>query len=157
MQNNDKIIGILGIGNLLLGDEGFGIHVIRYMEEHFSFPENVKLHDGGTAGIYMAPFFEEVDKLIVVDVVALDDAPAGSIHCFNGEDLHGATMQMSMSPHQLGILEILEICKLRDQAPEEVQFIGVVPASIDTTMELSSILQGKVAKVADMIKDRVDA
>lgn len=150
MNTTDKITGILGIGNLLLGDEGFGTYVIQYLEEHFSFPSNVQLMDGGTAGIYMAPFFEEVDRLIVVDVVALD-APAGTVHMYEGKELKGANIQMRMSPHQLGILEILEICKLRDQSPEEIHFIGVVPAEIGTGMGLSDRLAPKVAEVAAKI------
>ncbi|MFH1214935.1 MAG: HyaD/HybD family hydrogenase maturation endopeptidase [Pseudomonadota bacterium] len=150
MAASEKTVGILGIGNLLLGDEGFGVHVIRYLEENYSFPEQVRLLDGGTAGIYMAPFLEEVDRLIVVDVVAADGAP-GTIHVFNGDDLKGAGLQMRMSPHQLGLLEVLEISKLREQAPDEVGFIVVVPEKMDISMELSDTVRGKVIEVAEMI------
>lgn len=145
-----KKIGILGIGNLLLGDEGFGVHVIRYLEEHYTFPSAVRLLDGGTAGIYMAPFLEEVDHLIVIDVVAAD-GPPGSIHLFNGEDLRGAGLQLRMSPHQLGLLEVLEISRLREQAPERVSFIAVVPATVALGMELSAALAGRVAAVAELV------
>ena len=153
-MTKNKITGILGIGNLLLGDEGFGVHVIRYLEDHCSFPDHVRLLDGGTAGIYMAPFFEEIDRLIVIDVVRLD-GPAGSIHRFNADDLKGAQVQLRMSPHQLGILEVLEICRLRDQAPEEVEFIGVVPAEMETGMELSAPLAASVEEVAHIIEKEV--
>jgi hydrogenase maturation protease len=150
-----KKIGVLGIGNLLLGDEGFGVHVIRYLENHWLFPEQVHLLDGGTAGIYMAPFLEDVDRLIVVDVVA-DDGPPGTICLFSGEDLRGANVQLRMSPHQLGLLEVLEICRLRDQAPAEIQFIGVVPAAIETGMELSALLSDRVIEVAAMILNALE-
>ncbi|MCB2182493.1 MAG: HyaD/HybD family hydrogenase maturation endopeptidase [Desulfobulbaceae bacterium] len=150
MSEKKKITGVLGIGNLLLKDEGFGVHVIRYLEENYRLPEEVLLQDGGTAGIYMAPFLEEVDNLIVVDVIGVD-APAGTVHRYNGEELRGANLQMSMSPHQLGLLEILEICKLRDQEPEHVEFIGIVPAEIDTWVGLSDTLSGKEIEVAEMV------
>lgn len=150
MTARKKKVGILGIGNLLLGDEGFGVHVIRYLEEHYAFPEQVRLLDGGTAGIYMAPFLEEVDLLLVVDVVAVDGVP-GSIHLFNGNDLKGAGLQLRMSPHQLGLLEVLEISRLRELAPEEVTFIGVVPAKVEISMILSETMAGKVVEVAEMI------
>jgi hydrogenase maturation protease len=150
MTKHRKKIGVLGIGNLLLGDGGFGMHMIRYLENHWLFPDEVQLMDGGTAGIYMAPFLEDVDRLIVVDVVA-GDGPPGTICRFNGEDLRGANAQLRLSPHQLGLLEVLEICRLRDQAPAEVQFIGVVPAQIETGMALSALLAGRVAEVAGMI------
>jgi hydrogenase maturation protease len=155
LADQRKIIGILGIGNLLLGDEGFGVHVIRYLEKHWLFPEEVRLMDGGTAGIYMAPFLEDVDRLIVVDVVA-GDGPPGAISLFSGEDLRGANVQLRMSPHQLGLLEVMEICRLRDQAPAEVQFIGVAPAQIETGIELSALLSDRVAEVAAMILNTLE-
>ncbi len=150
MTEKKKITGILGIGNLLLKDEGFGVHVINYLEDNYRLPEEVHLQDGGTAGIYMAPFLEEVDSLIVVDVIGVDAAP-GTLHRFNGDELMGANVQMSMSPHQLGLLEILEICKLRNQEPEHVEFIGIVPAEIDTHIGLSEALSGKEIEVAEMV------
>jgi hydrogenase maturation protease len=111
--------------------------------------------DGGTAGIYMAPFLEDVDQLFVVDVVAWD-GPPGTIHVFSGEDLRGANVQMRMSPHQLGLLEVMEICRLREQAPEEVRFIGVVPAVMETGMELSALLADTVVEVAEMIRSTLE-
>lgn len=150
MTTHPKKIGVLGIGNLLLGDEGFGVHVIRYLENHWLFPEQVLLLDGGTAGIYMAPFLEEVDRLLVVDVVA-GGGPPGAICLFSGDELRGANVQLRMSPHQLGLLEVLEICRLRDRAPAEVQFIGVVPAAIETGMELSALVSDRVVEVAALI------
>ena len=68
MEKETKNAGILGIGNLLISDEGFGVHVVEFLEEHYSFPESVTVLDGGTAGIYMAPFLEEHDPIFVVDV-----------------------------------------------------------------------------------------
>lgn len=150
MTARPRKIGILGIGNLLLGDEGFGVHVIRYLEEHYTFPNGVRLLDGGTAGIYMAPFLEEVDHLIVVDVVAAD-GPPGSIHIFSGEELRGAGLQLRMSPHQLGLLEVLEISRLREQAPERVTFLAVVPETVALGMELSATMAGQVAAVAELV------
>lgn len=155
MTNHRKKIGVLGIGNLLLGDEGFGVHMIRYLEKHWLFPDEVQLMDGGTAGIYMAPFLEDVDRLIVVDVVA-GDGPPGTVCLFDGEDLRGANAQLRMSPHQLGLLEVLEICRLRELAPAKVQFIGVVPGRIETGMELSAMLSGRVAEVAGMILNTLE-
>jgi len=65
MENKTKKAGILGIGNLLLCDESFGVHVVEYLEEHYTFPESVTVFDAGTAGIYMAPFLEEHDPIFV--------------------------------------------------------------------------------------------
>ncbi len=132
-------IGILGVGNLLLGDEGFGVHVVNRLQEEYRFPANVELLDGGTAGIMLSPFIEDKDILFVIDVVSLDAEP-GSIHLFNHEDVCSGTIQTRMSPHQVGLLEILDLCRLREKAPQRIEMITVVPADLSTRIGLSKPL-----------------
>lgn len=151
----EKKIGVLGIGNLILGDEGFGIHTIQYLEENYIFPDNVLVHDGGTAGIYMSPFLEECDPVFVIDVVDIDAEP-GSMHYYSNEDVKAGKISTRMSPHQLGLLEILEICKLRDAAPEKLEFYCVVPKILETTMELSDAVAPRVKEIADLILKRLE-
>ena len=99
-------IGLLGIGNLLMQDEGFGVHFIEHLTENYTIPENVSVLDGGTAGIMLAPFIEDVDYLYVIDTVSIKDEP-GSIHCFTDEDVRSGNVQMRLSPHQVGLIDIL--------------------------------------------------
>jgi hydrogenase maturation protease len=155
MEKQTKKAGILGIGNLLLSDESFGVHVVEYLEENYLFPEAVTVLDGGTAGIYMAPFLEDHDPIFVVDVVNLDDAVPGSLYTFSVEDARSGSMQTRMSPHQLGILEILDICKLRDIQPECVEFYCVVPESIATGLEMSNVVAPQVAKISGLLVERL--
>jgi len=150
-----KKIGILGIGNLLIGDEGFGIHTIQYLEENYSFPENVELVDGGTAGIYMSPFLEECDPVFVIDVVDIDEEP-GSMHTFQLEDVRAGKISTRMSPHQLGLLEVIEICKLRDAAPSRVEFYCVVPADLEQDLVLSPIVEPRVPQMAEILVKRLE-
>jgi hydrogenase maturation protease len=145
-----KKAGILGIGNLLLSDEGFGIHTIHYLEQNYTFPETIRLNDAGTAGIYMAPFLEECDPILVIDVIDMDAEP-GSVHCFTSKDIAAGTIPSKMSPHQLGLLEMLEICKLRDCQPETVEFFCIVPADLQTSMELSPQVAPRVKEIAERI------
>ncbi|MEE4241093.1 MAG: HyaD/HybD family hydrogenase maturation endopeptidase [Desulfopila sp.] len=154
MDTIEKKIGIIGIGNLICGDEGFGIHAIRFLEENFIFPENVVLHDAGTAGIYLSPILEECDPVLVIDVVDIDAEP-GSMHYYNMEDIKLGNIQTKMSPHQLGVLEILEICKLRDAAPESVEFYCVVPQDLDASVELSETVAPRVSEIADKVLKRL--
>ncbi len=149
-MRQQKKAGILGIGNLLLSDEGFGIHTIHYLEQNFTFPDTIRLNDAGTAGIYMAPFLEECDPILVIDVVALDADP-GSVHRFNHKDVRAGIIPVKMSPHQLGLLEMLEICKLRGLQPETVEFFCVVPEHLQTSMELSPIVAPRVKEVAELV------
>lgn len=150
MSQTEKTIGILGIGNMLLGDEGFGVHCVQHIESNYTLPENVLVFDGGTAGILLAPFIEECDLLYVLDVVDLDDDP-GSVHCFTDEDVRSGNIQTRMSPHQIGMLEILDICSIRGKVPEQVRFITVVPQTLDAGMELSPLIAGRVNDVVDIL------
>ncbi len=154
MKNNKKKIGILGVGNLIVGDEGFGVHTVRYLEEHYEFPEEVLLRDGGTAGIYMSPFLEECDPVLVIDVVDIDAEP-GSLHYYSSADVKAGKISTRMSPHQLGLLEILEICKLRDAAPETLEFYCVVPKKLDTSTELSDVVAPRVKEISDIVLKRL--
>jgi hydrogenase maturation protease len=146
----ERTIGILGIGNLLLGDEGFGVHCVQHIEQHYEIPENIRVIDGGTAGILLAPFIEECDKLYVLDVIDLEDDP-GSVHLFTDEDVRAGDVQTRMSPHQIGMLEILDICKIRGKVPEQVQYITVVPQTLETGMELSPLIAERVTDVIDIL------
>ncbi len=149
-----KKIGIAGIGNLLLRDEGFGVHVVHYLQENYDFPENVDIQDVGTAGIYMAPFLETCDPVLVVDVVDIVGEP-GSFHFFSLADVKAGTFQTKMSPHQLGLLEILEVCKLRGEAPEVVEFYTIIPNELTESIELSDKAAERKVEVAEMIISRL--
>ena len=149
-QLQGKTIGILGIGNLLLGDEGFGVHCVQHIEQHYDIPENIRVFDGGTAGILLAPFIEECDKLYVLDVIDLEDEP-GSVHLFTDEDVRAGDVQTRMSPHQIGMLEILDICRIRGKVPEHVEYITVVPQTLETGMELSPLIAERVTDVVDIL------
>lgn len=154
MNNEEKKIGVLGIGNLIVADEGFGVHTVRYLEENYEFPENVVVMDGGTAGIYMSPFLEECDPVIVIDVVDIDAEP-GSMHYYSNEDVKAGKLSTRMSPHQLGLLEILEICKLRDAAPNSIEFYCVVPKVLETSDKLSDVVAPRVKEISDIVLKRL--
>lgn len=154
MTHLDKKIAILGIGNLLLRDEGFGVHTVQYLENNYSFPDRVEIQDVGTAGIYMSPFLEECDPVFVIDVVDIEGEP-GSFHFYTLADVKAGNFQTRMSPHQLGLLEILEICKLRDAAPETVDFYTIIPHELVESIELSDVAAARVVEVAEMILKRL--
>ncbi|GAB6190734.1 HyaD/HybD family hydrogenase maturation endopeptidase [Desulfocastanea catecholica] len=153
MQTKKKI-GIAGIGNFILRDEGFGVHVVHYLQENYSFPDNVEIQDIGTAGIYMAPFLEECDPVLVIDVVDIAGEP-GSFHFFTLNDVKAGNFQTRMSPHQLGLLEILEVSKLRDAAPEQIEFYTVIPKELEESIELSDVVEQRKVEVAAMILGRL--
>ena len=145
-----KEIGILGVGNILLRDEGFGIHVVWHLQRNYLFPETVEIMDGGTAGIMLGPFFEGVKRAVVIDAVSLKDEP-GTIHIFSQKDLRAGKIQTSLSPHQVGIVEIIELCRLRDLAPDQFELIGVVPKDLSPGTDLSPALRTALGEVTQMV------
>ena len=156
IKQQDKTVGIVGVGNLLFADEGFGIHALRYLDTHFRLPDIVSLLDGGTAGIMLSSFFEESDYVFVIDAVETDSEP-GTVHTFDLLDDRAINIHVRMSPHQVGLLETIEICKLKDTFPQRIELIGVVPSNLSTGIELSPVTAPRVAEVAGMICDRLRA
>jgi len=153
-QSPGPAMAVLGIGNLLMGDEGFGVHVIRHLEREYRFPDQVRVHDAGTAGIYLGPILEDADHVLVVDVIRSDNPP-GSLEFLDSADITGPALQSAMSPHQVGILEIIELCRLRDTAPQRVEFLCAVPERIALGLELSPTLARQVSPVAAEIVARI--
>lgn len=146
---------IFGAGNLILSDEGFGVHFVKYMEEHYSVPENVELYDGGTLGIMVTHKFEEADKVFLVDIVDAAGSP-GDIHRYTKEEIMLNSIPVKMSPHQIGIQEMLFISELRGACPADITFFGIVPASLEPGNELSPALQGGLAEIARLVAKELE-
>ena len=145
---------IFGAGNLILSDEGFGVHFVKYMEEHYLVPEEVELYDGGTLGIMVTHKFEEADKVFLIDIV---DAPgnAGDIHRYTKEEIMLNRIPVKMSPHQIGIQEMLFISEMRGACPADITFFGIVPASLDPGNELSPAVHAGLAQVAGLVLEEL--
>ena len=147
-----KRIGILGLGNLLLHDEGFGVHFITYLLARYEIPAHVAVLDGGTAGIMMAPFIEDADVLYVIDTVAAKDRP-GTIRRYTDQDIKAGNLQARMSPHQVGLLDILDLCRLRETAPLQTEMITVVPEDLSVAIGLTPTLEAKLPEVMAILEE----
>ena len=141
---------IFGAGNLILSDEGFGVHFVQYLEDNYIFPENVELFDGGTMGIMVTHKMEEADRVYIIDTVATEGAP-GDILRYEKDDFMLKRIPMKMSPHQIGIQEMLLISELRGRCPEEVVLFGVIPESLEPGNELSWLLKDRVGYLASKL------
>jgi hydrogenase maturation protease len=118
-----KNILILGLGNILLGDEGVGVRVIEQLLSR-SFPDEIEVIDGGTAGYELINFFEGKEKVIIVDAVKTDDTP-GSVYKMDLSTVQeDETVQLSL--HQIGLKNVFKMASLMDLNPE-VTLIGIVP------------------------------
>jgi hydrogenase maturation protease len=147
---------IFGAGNLLLSDEGFGVHFIHYLQKHYSFPEEVELYDGGTLGIMVTHMLEDADQVFLVDVVEAQGAP-GEIFRYEKEDFMLGTLPVKMSPHQIGIQEVLALSEIRGRCPKKVSLFGIIPATYEAGTELSPLLSGKLPELAEMLVAEIRA
>ena len=125
-----KNILILGIGNLLWADEGFGVRAVEEINRVYQFPENVKLLDGGTQGIYLVQNIREADILVVFDAVDYN-LPPGTLKCVEGEDVPKFLGVKKISLHQTGFQEVLAMAEMMDDYPEKLLLIGVQPVELD--------------------------
>ncbi len=142
-------ITVLGTGNLLLKDEGIGVHVIQRMEQ-IELPENVRLVDGGVAGINLPYLIEGADKLIVIDCVDADVEP-GAIFRFTPDDVDVPQRDVTMSFHDIGLLEALELAKQDGKGPKTTVIIGVQPKEIEWGMELTPEIEKVVPDIIEAV------
>jgi hydrogenase maturation protease len=150
--NQKAPILILGVGNILQTDDGVGVHVIDQMAG-LSFPDEVELFDGGTAGLDLLSIIENRDQLIVIDAVDGGMKP-GTIFRFTPDDI--ACQQNPIhSLHQIGLIEALRLAKLNDRAPEKTLIIGVQPGEIDWGIALSRPLRKRLPKIITIVKDEI--
>lgn len=142
-------IMILGIGNLLFTDEGFGIRVINQLLARYRFPDNVSIEDGGVLGVNLLGIISHADHLIVIDAVRNQGKP-GDIHRLEASDLP-ERIRLKNSLHQVDFLEALTLCQALDKVPKTV-VIGVEPADIETlSTELTPAVQAQVEPVVQLV------
>ena len=149
MDKAAKSIMVIGVGNVLLTDEGFGIHVIKRMEQMYTFPENVELVDGGVLGVHLLGIISKPDHLIVVDVVRSGGEP-GDMYRIEQPDIP-TRIRAKNSVHQVDFLEALALLQAMDHQPEVV-VIGVEPEDIQTlSTDLSETTEQKVGPIIELV------
>jgi hydrogenase maturation protease len=144
---------VLGVGNLLLSDEGVGIRVIERLVETYDLPESVQILDGGTLGLDLLYYLEGVENLLIVDAVEMEKTP-GTLLRMEGEEVP-AFLSIKMSPHQIGIPDMLFAAKLKDLYPRNVVLWGVQPAELDTGLDLSSAVAAQLEVLLLRVVDQL--
>lgn len=129
MTQTTKVL-ILGIGNLLWADEGFGVRAVEELHRQYAFPENVVLMDGGTQGIYLVQHVRDADLLIVFDAVDYG-LPPGTMKKVEGNEVPKFLGAKKISLHQTGFQEVLAMAEMMDDAPDHLLLIGVQPVELE--------------------------
>ncbi len=151
MNNVQKIL-ILGIGNVLMGDEGIGVHTIRELENK-SLASNIDLLDGGTGGFHLMAYFQEYQKIIMIDAT-MDKKPEGTVSVIRPK--FASDFPKSLSAHDIGLKDMIESISIIDKLPD-IYLITVTITQIRSMyMELSEKVQNAIPKVIGKIEELLD-
>jgi hydrogenase maturation protease len=146
-------ISIIGLGNILLRDEGVGVHVVHAIKERFTFSPPVELIDGGTMGLDLLPFLENYEKILIVDAVDFGKEP-GYIEEIE-DDYIPSVLLPKLSVHHIGLCDVLFAAKLMDIKPEKVCLIGVQPESIDVGLEMTEPIKATLEALTGLIIEKL--
>ncbi len=145
---------VLGVGNLLLADEGLGIHVIERLAASYHLPEEVLILDGGTLGLDLLYYLEGVENLLLIDAVEAHKEPGAMIRL--EDDEVPAFFSVKLSPHQIGIPDMLFAAKLKDIYPKNLVLWGVQPELLEIGLELSELIAPKVDILVGKVVEQLE-
>lgn len=148
MNRPDGRTLILGIGNLLLGDEGVGVHVVRHLESLGPLPAGVDCLDGGTGSMVLLEPMQDAGRLILVDATC-DGHPPGTVQRL--EPRFASDFPPSLTAHDIGLRDLLESFYLIGEAPEVVLFAVSITLPQDMTTELGPAVAAAVSGIAEAV------
>lgn len=128
--DTDASITVLGIGNLLWADEGFGVRCIEALQQRYEFAPHVQLIDGGTQGLYLIQHVQQAGKLLIFDAIDYGLAP-GTLKLVENDEVPRFMGAKKMSLHQTGFQEVLMLALLTEQFPREVLLVGCQPEELE--------------------------
>ena len=154
MEQNTQIV-VLGLGNILLRDEGVGVKVVQELQKRYDFSPPVKMIDGGTAGFGLVTEIEGCKKLLVVDAVKAGNEP-GTVYKFRRGDIN-VQIPQTLSVHDLGFFEALEHWKMLGIDPEVI-FFGIEPEDMASWgFDLTPCIQDKMPKLVALLIEQLRA
>ena len=140
-------VTILGVGNVILRDEGFGVRVAEYLDAHYDFPEEVQVVDGGTLGIELTQYVTGTKKLLVIDSINGGEKPGTRFHFHN--DAIMEHFQDKLSAHEVGIQDVLALLTVTGHKIPEVVVLGAQPYDLEAGVELSPEMKELLPEVAE--------
>jgi hydrogenase maturation protease len=156
MRAPPKIL-VLGIGNILWGDEGFGVRAVEAFHRRYEAPDNVTLLDGGTQGLYLVHFVEEADFLLVFDAIDYSLAP-GALKIVRDDEVPKFTGAKKMSLHQTGFQEVLSAADLLGRYPQRLALVGCQPLDLENWGgPLTAPVQAAIGPAVEQARDILGA
>jgi hydrogenase maturation protease len=144
---------VLGLGNTIMTDDGFGVEVVTRLSSRYYFQGPVHLLDGGTLGLDLLPYLEEVESLLIIDALDMRDEP-GKIFRLEGEEVPRA-FSSKLSVHQMGLQDLLAVAELQGHVPRNLVVWGAQPESIEMGTELTATLAATVEPVVTRVLEEL--
>ena len=140
---------VLGLGNILLRDEGVGVHVVNSVKERYTFSPEVEIMDGGTLGLDLLHYFEGRERILIIDAVDFKKE-AGHIGVIEDDDIPSALFA-KLSVHHIGLSDVMFAAKLLDYKPSKVRLIGIQPESLGVGLDMTECVSGKMEKIVNAV------
>jgi len=128
-------IAVIGLGNILLQDEGVGVHAVEALKKNYDFPDGVRLIDGGTLGLDLLPLIEGVEKILFVDAMDLKKEP-GSIAVIEDQEIP-SLLEPKLSLHHVGLSDLLFASRFMGNQPAKMALVGIQPETMEIGLDLS--------------------
>ena len=148
-------IVVIGLGNVLLSDEGLGVRAVEALEHLYELPDTVEVIDGGTSAMDLLNPLSENDHVIIADSVKTG-APPCTLVRLAGDEVP-KFFQTKISPHQIGLSDLLALLTVQGEAPENITIIGMVPQSLETRIGLTEGVQKNLPELVQMLVKELQA
>ncbi len=140
---------VIGLGNVVMSDDGLGVHAVRRLRERYAVAEGVEVVEGGTAGLLLLPHLADARRAILVDAIDHGGCP-GALTRFSGEDWM-SVFSIHMTPHEVALEDLLGAAQLKHVWPEELVLLGLQPGLIALGTELSRPVAAALDELVDAI------
>lgn len=138
---------VLGLGNILLSDEGAGVKAVEELQRCYDCSGAVEIIDGGTIGLELLPYFEERSHIVIIDAVKTGKNPGTIVRI----DDPPAYFRDRTSPHQIGLADVLGIAAITDKLPRNITLFGIEPKQLSTGLTLSTEVAQNLSRLVDMV------
>lgn len=149
MADSGSSLLVLGLGNVLCGDDGLGIVAVHELERLYRPAGGVSLVDGGTLGLSLLSIFQDSQDVIIVDAIHAD-GPPGSLVRLEGDDVAPA-VRTRLSVHQIGVADLLDGLRLLDTYPRRLILLGLVPVTMELGLERSAAIDDNLGALIDAV------
>lgn len=146
--DQEQKIAVLGLGNILLSDEGVGVHAVNALKNKYIFSPGIEIIDGGTMGLDLLPLFQSQDKILIIDAVDFGRMP-GATGVLEGDNIP-SVLNVKLSVHHIGLSDLLFTTKLMRTTPPEVCLVGMQPKSLDVGLDMTEEVRVQLDRVIQL-------